>query len=150
MFVVLIQGTDRTIAAAVLATPAPSRRKVRAQESAAPGSTRVYRSTAFASRTGATDSATESKPPAREWDMKGTGGMRAFPQADHIRQTWRARVKGWGKSPPRLRQRWRHGKPRCEQGRAAEGAPPASKTQGLRRSPRVGCLSARETERRDG
>ena len=45
------------------------------------------------------ESATESKPPAR----------RSAPSA--------VRVKGWGKSPPRTRQRGRHGKPHREQDR---------------------------------
>ena len=44
------------------------------------------------------------------------------------------RVKGWSKSPPRFQQWKRHGKPRREQGQAAEGAPPASKTVYLTQS----------------
>ena len=45
------------------------------------------------------ESATESKPPASGFDVR------------------RVRVKGWGKSPPRARQRDRHGKPHREQDR---------------------------------
>ena len=55
------------------------------------------------------ESATESRPPAGPGFDPGP----------------RARVKGWGKSPPRRRQRRRHGKPRQEQGRigTARGRP---------------------------
>ena len=47
------------------------------------------------------------------------------------------RVKRWGKSPPRRRQRRRHGKPRQEQSRAAGGRP----VQEWNSSLRVGCKS---------
>ena len=52
-------------------------------------------------RTGeiSTESATENKPPAR------------------------VRVKWYGKSVPRVRQRTRHGKPRMEQGQAGPQVP---------------------------
>jgi len=50
-----------------------------------------------------TESATESKPPR----VVRPG----------------VRVKGWGKSPPRLWQQGRHGKPRMEQVQAAGRVP---------------------------
>ncbi len=61
------------------------------------------------------ESATESKPPL-------------FGEA---------RVKGWGKSPPRPRRRGRHGKPRRLQDRIGLAAPPKGGAGGLRPAGRV-------------
>jgi len=60
----------------------------------------------------ATDSATESKPPALSL------GERREAKPCAALDSWKrpVRVKRWGKSPPLLRQRRRHGKPRAEQG----------------------------------
>ena len=58
------------------------------------------------------ESATEIRPPA---------GLR----------TGRARVKRWGKSPPRRRQRRRHGKPRQEQGQIGIARGPARRPRVL-------------------
>jgi hypothetical protein len=73
------------------------------------------------------ESATESKPPA-----EARKGRR------------RVRVKGWGKSPPRSRQRERHGKPHREQDRIG-----AARGFGLRQvsgpAARVGCARRRAT-----
>ena len=66
------------------------------------------------------ESATESKPPGKAFALR------------------RVRVKGWGKSPPRDRQRDRHGKPHREQNRigTAWGDEPR---QVSRPAVRVGC-----------
>lgn len=60
---------------------------------------------------------------------------------------WRARVKRWGKSPPRQRRRWRHEKPRPVQGKIggwtarpiATGMPhPASPCEARRKPGKAG------------
>ena len=118
------------------------RRKVRAHESAAPGNTRAVARGLGAERrqdpSGRTDSATESKLPVPV-GIEGRGDLgcpsmlvplRFVRIALSIREAReacflrRVRVKRRGKSPPRRRRRRRHGKPRCEQDRAMEGAPP--------------------------
>ena len=70
-------------------------------------------------RISVTDSATENRPPARRV---------------------RERVKRWGKSPPRARQRARHGKPQLEQGQAGGEMQPTSI-----KTPRVGRTRTRAT-----
>ena len=69
------------------------------------------------------ESATESKPPAR-----------ARPSGRVLRPV---RVKGCGKSAPRLRRRRRHGKPHREQDRVG-AAGPATGQAGFRAAARVG------------
>ena len=69
------------------------------------------------------ESATESKPPAR----KRPSGRLPAP----------VRVKGCGKSAPRLRRRRRHGKPHREQDRVG-AAGPATGQAGFRAAARVG------------
>ena len=71
------------------------------------------------------ESATESKPPPppqlRCYGVTSRNGLSR--RSSHGAKA-EARVKGWGKSPPRDRQRERHGKPRREQDRigATRGA----------------------------
>src|SRR5688572_9374962 len=55
------------------------------------------------------ESATESRPPRLYF------GSPVEPVARFSRNTGGARVKGWGKSPPRPRRRGRHGKSHREQ-----------------------------------
>ena len=56
-------------------------------------------------------------------DREGTG--RKVPQKSYRQRPARvrARVKWWGKSPPRRRQQRRHGKPRAVQDRTGAGLP---------------------------
>ena len=70
------------------------------------------------------ESATEKRPP---------GGLGR-----------RARVKRWGKSPPRRRQRRRHGKPRQEQGQIGIARGPGPRVSPAR-AVRVGCTSPSAT-----
>jgi len=72
-----------------------------------------------------TESATENKPPAM------------------------ARVKRWGKSPPRARQRVRHGKPHREQGRTAVDCPSRQRKRG-ETAGRPLDIGRRRTMQRDG
>jgi len=81
------------------------------------------------------ESATENEPPRcghRKHPMSGPRGR------DLPREAIGVRVKRWGKSPPRTRQRGRHGKPHREQDRI--GAARARKSSGLFRTSRPGWL----------
>ena len=69
----------------------------------------------------ATESATENKPPARNAPLRRLKGK---PYEPPVWAVPPARVKRWGKSPPRGWQHSRHGKPRVEQGQiGGEGRP---------------------------
>jgi len=90
-----------------------------------------------------TDSATEKIPPG----APRTGGKHSASEsernANRRPEGPSVRVKRRGKSPPRSRQRERHGKPRCEQGQAMESCSLAQGSYGEI----VGQIPARESAR---
>ncbi len=121
-----------------LAAPGDSRRKVRAHESAAPGNPRAFAKPSAPK--GALDAAGDRKRHRKHTARGRQGSKQAVRERKLSNCEPRAvsrpsvRVKRRGKGPPRRRRRRRHGKPRCEQGRAVKGSSPKSRPFRLRRA----------------
>ena len=121
-----------------LAAPGESRRKVRAHESAAPGNSRAFARPSAPK--GAMEAAGDRKRHRKHTARGRQGSKQAVRERKRSnreaegREAPSVRVKRRGKSPPRRRRRRRHGKPRCEQGRAVKGSSPESRPFRLRRA----------------